>query len=144
MRTHKLEVLVTWLAFGNVCGISTPKLTRTMDQVFGRDGKQCVTSLDFNEGWSYACKERFLVSGMADYDNDWTPVLEVYKQQHSWPVLKPVEPKSYLRFCIPKSLLFAIGLLSLPACHGSKMSEVEDIRLTSPPSNPQGLQVVSV
>ena len=38
----------------------------------------------------------FWFQAPTDCDNSWTPVLEVYEQQSSWPVLKPPEPKDFL------------------------------------------------
>ena len=38
----------------------------------------------------------FWFQAPTDCDNSWTPVLEVYEQQPSWPTLKPPEPKDFL------------------------------------------------
>ena len=77
----------------NIC----PKVNSYYGPVYGKEGKQCVTSLDLDE--AMLATRDFWFLAPADHDNSWTPVLEVYEQQPSWPVLKPPEPN------IPKILL---------------------------------------
>ena len=74
----------------NIC----PKVNSYYGPVYGREGKQCVTSLDLDE--AMLATRDFWFQAPTDCDNSWTPVLEVYEQQPSWPTLKPPEPKDFL------------------------------------------------
>ena len=65
-----------------------------MDLCMAGKGKQCVTSLDLDE--AMLATRDFWFQAPTDCDNSWTPVLEVYEQQPSWPTLKPPEPKDFL------------------------------------------------
>ena len=94
------NMVAFWERMRNIC----PKVNSYYGPVYGREGKQCVTSLDLDE--AMLATRDFWFLAPTDYDNSWTPVLEVYEQQPSWPTLKPPEPKDfYLHCCIPKTLL---------------------------------------
>ena len=79
-----------WERMRNIC----PKVNAYYGPVYGREGKQCVTSLDLDE--AMLATRDFWFQAPTDYDNSWTPVLKVDEQQSSWPVLKPPEPKDFL------------------------------------------------
>ena len=79
-----------WERMRNIC----PKVNACYGPVYGREGKQCVTSLDLDE--AMLATRDFWFQAPTDCDNSWTPVLEVYEQQPSGPTLKPPEPKDFL------------------------------------------------
>ena len=84
------NMVAFWERMRNIC----PKVNSYYGPVYGREGKQCVTSLDLDE--AMLATRDFWFLAPTDYDNSWTPVLEVYEQQPSWPILKPPEPKDFL------------------------------------------------
>ena len=102
---HSLQVVVV-LGLKKVCDLDShkeyfqkkfqnlPKVNFYYGPVYGRAGKQCVTSLDLDE--AMLATRDFWFQAPTDCDNSWTPVLEVYEQQPSWPALKPPEPKYFL------------------------------------------------
>ena len=84
------NMVAFWERMRSIC----PKVNTYYGPVYGKEGKQCVTSLDLDEAM-LATKD-FWFQAPNDYDNSWSPVLEVYEQQPSWPTLKPPEPKDFL------------------------------------------------
>ena len=62
-----------WERMRNIC----PKVNSYYGPVYGREGKQCVTSLDLDE--AMLATRDFWFLAPTDYDNSWTPVLEVYE-----------------------------------------------------------------
>ena len=84
------NMVAFWERMRNIC----PKVNSYYGPVYGREGKQCVTSLDLDE--VMLATRDFWFQAPTDCDNSWNPVLEVYEQQPSWPTLKPPEPKDFL------------------------------------------------
>eukprot|EP00434_Breviolum_minutum_P037644 symbB.v1.2.033388.t1/scaffold4123.1/size58836/8 len=84
------NMVAFWERMRNIC----PKVNTYYGPVYGKEGKQCVTSLDLDE--AMLATRDFWFLAPTDYDNSWTPVLEVYEEQPSWPTLKPPKPKDFL------------------------------------------------
>jgi len=88
------NMVAFWERMRNIC----PKVNTYYGPVYGREGKQCVTSLDLDE--AMLATRDFWFLAPIDYDNSWTPVLEVYEQQPSWPTLKPPEPERFFIYTV--------------------------------------------
>ena len=73
----------------NIC----PKVNSYYGPVYGREGKQCATSLDLDE--AMLATRDFWFQAPTDCDNSWTPVLAVYEQQ---PLLAYTEASGAKRF----------------------------------------------
>ena len=84
------NMVAFWERMRNICS----KVNSYFGPVYGKEGKQCVTSLDLDE--AMLATRDFWFQAPADHNNSWTPVLEVYEKQPSWPALKPPEPKDFL------------------------------------------------
>ena len=84
------NMVAFWERMRNIC----PKVNSYFGPVYGKEGKQCVTSLGLDE--AMLATRDFWFLAPADHNNSWTPVLEVYEKQPSWPALKPPEPKDFL------------------------------------------------
>ena len=84
------NMVAFWERMRNIC----PKVNSYYGPVYGRGGNQCVTSIDLDE--AMLATRDFWFQTPCESDNSWTPVLEVYGRQSSWPLLRPPEPKDFL------------------------------------------------
>ena len=84
------NMVAFWERMRNICS----KVNSYFGSVYGKEGKQCVTSLDLDE--AMLATRDFWFQTPANHNNSWTSVLEVYEKQPSWPALKPLEPKDFL------------------------------------------------
>ena len=84
------SMVAFWERMRNIC----PKVNIYYGPVYGKGGKQCVTSSDLDE--AMLTTRDFWFQTPCETDNSWTPILDVYSRQSSWPLLKPPEPKDFL------------------------------------------------
>ena len=84
------NMVAFWKRMRNICS----KVNSYYRPVYGKEGKQCVTSLDLDE--AMLATRDFWFLAPANHNNSWTSVLEVSEKQPSWLALKPPEPQNFL------------------------------------------------
>ena len=81
---HRLEVLVTWLPFRTGCEISAPKSIRIMGLcTAGKENSALPHLILMKPCWQREASGFRLLGKVIT----WTPVLEVYERQSSWPTM---------------------------------------------------------